>query len=164
MAHVRITPQGLQASRAHHTTGTAGITCASRAHHVRITPQGLQASRAHHVRITPQGLQAYGVFVGLQLSSTQVGLCHPLKPYRMAGPRSHACARACTHAHADPAAGAEGLEGMVAAAGDEGTRGGGGAGVVGPAPASRVYPTEIPGVGRRRKPRRGQEVRGGHSA
>ncbi len=106
----------------------------------------------------------HGVFVGLQLSSTQVGLCHPLKPYRMAGPRSHACARACTHAHADPAAGAEGLEGMVAAAGDEGTRGGGGAGVVGPAPASRVYPTEIPGVGRRRKPRRGQEVRGGHSA
>ena len=33
----------------------------------------------------------------------------------------------------------------------------GGAGGMGPAPDSRVYPAEVPGIGRR-KPRKGQEV------
>eukprot|EP00983_Pelagomonas_calceolata_P006279 207954-Pelagomonas_calceolata.AAC.4 len=53
---------------------------------------------------------------------------------------------------------AEGTEGGkdALAVGEAEKRGGG---AVGPAPASRIYPTEIPGPGRRR-PKRGQEVGG----
>lgn len=41
--------------------------------------------------------------------------------------------------------------------GEDGTARGSGA--VGPAPASRIYAAEIPGMARRRKPRKGAEVR-----
>jgi len=62
------------------------------------------------------------------------------------------------YALSGPSDRAEDQEEMMAATG-------GGAGALGPAPASRIYPSEVPGMGRRRKPKRGQEVRegrGGH--